>query len=102
MSRDIHCYCIQINTSEYGDSRIVQPSKTDNKDIVRMKGGEDVSILTGVIDVKQLRYFQYYKYKPIKEEECDFKPTPPQFNKQIVHMKIDKRVVDILNEYFRM
>lgn len=100
LSRDMHCYCIQTNTSEYGDSRIVQPSKTDNKDIVRMKGGEDVSILTGVIDVQQLRYFQCNKYKP-KKEEYDFKPTPPQFNKQIAHMKIDKRVVDILNQYFR-
>ena len=65
-----------------------------------MKGGEDVSILTGVIDVQQLRYFQCNKYKP-KKEEYDFKPTPTQFNKQIAHMKIDKRVVDILNQYFR-
>lgn len=25
--RDLHCYCVQVNTSEFGDSRIIQPKK---------------------------------------------------------------------------
>ena len=29
LSRDMHCYCIQVNTSDYGDSRITRPSKTE-------------------------------------------------------------------------
>ena len=33
LSRDVHCYCIQVNTSDYVDSRITQPTKTEKKDI---------------------------------------------------------------------
>lgn len=96
LCRDMHCYCIQANTSEYGDSRIVQPTKTVIKDIVRMKGGEDVSILTGIIDINSLRKFQCLKYEEQKEKG-GFKPTPPQFNNNITKMKQDKRIVEILN-----
>ncbi len=38
LSRDLHCYCIQVNSSEYGDNRITQPARYFKKDIVRAKG----------------------------------------------------------------
>ena len=62
LSRDIHCYCIQVNSSEYGDSRITQPSKTEEKDIIRTKGGKNSTILIDEIDIERLREFQFKEY----------------------------------------
>lgn len=87
LARDLHCYCIQANSSDYGDSRITQPSKHDNQDILRVKGGEAPTVLVGTIDVEQLRFFQC---KGFGEQKADrrFKPTPPCFKKDIVGKKL--------------
>ncbi len=37
LSRDIHCYCVQVNSSDYSDSRIIFPTRTEMKDIVKAK-----------------------------------------------------------------
>lgn len=89
LARDLHCYCIQANSSDYGDSRITQPSKHDNQDILRVKGGEEPTVLVGTIDIEQLRFFQC---KGFGEQKADrrFKPTPPLFNREIVEKKIRK------------
>ena len=79
LSRDIHCYCIQTNTSKYGDSRITKPSKTENKDILRIKGGSNATAHIGTIDLEQLREFQMKAYSGQKEDKT-FKPTPPDFD----------------------
>lgn len=79
LSRDIHCYCIQTNTSKYGDSRITKPSKTENKDILRIKGGSNATAHVGTIDLEQLREFQMKAYSGQKEDKT-FKPAPPDFD----------------------
>ena len=56
--RDLHCYFIQSNTSEYGDSRVVVPKKTEEMNPVRVKGGENDTILTMKLDIGALRLFQ--------------------------------------------
>lgn len=89
LARDLHCYCIQANSSDYGDSRITQPSKHDNQDILRVKGGESPTVLIGIIDVEKLRLFQCKSYGEQKEDRC-FKPTPPLFDREIVEKKIRK------------
>ena len=38
LSRDLHCYIAQVNTSQFGDSRLTQPSETARKDILKLKG----------------------------------------------------------------
>lgn len=78
VSRDIHCYVVQVNSSHYGDSRITQPSETFRKDIVKIKGGNNVSLITGTIDIKALRDFQKTGYQLQKRNKV-FKPTPPNF-----------------------
>lgn len=95
LSRDIHCYCIQVNSSNYGDSRIVQPTKTDFMDKVRVKGGDNNIILVASIDIKNLRDFQKKKYELQKDDKC-FKPTPPRFDKTIVIKKINNTLQDEL------
>ncbi|MBD1398803.1 hypothetical protein H9Q13_16645 [Pontibacter sp. JH31] len=77
-SRDIHAYVIQVNDSSWGDSRISQPSATATKDLVRIKGGEHVQIVTGEIDIEGLREFQMKNFS-LQEDSKTFKSTPPGF-----------------------
>jgi len=89
LSRDIHCYCIQVNSANYGDSRITQPSKTEIKDIIKTKGGINNTILISEVNISDLRNYQVKEYL-LQKEDNNFKPTPPQFNKNIVMKKIKK------------
>ena len=57
-SRDLHCFIVQSNTSQYGDSRITSPTKTESKDILKIKGGDVDSIQIGTINVRELNDFQ--------------------------------------------
>ena len=54
-SRDLHCFVVQANTSKYGDSRIAAPYKTNYKDIVKVKGGENDILLVGTIRIRELQ-----------------------------------------------
>ena len=40
LARDMHCYCIQVNEAKYGDSRIVIPTRTEERDLARNQGWE--------------------------------------------------------------
>ncbi len=79
LSRDLHCYCIQVNSSDYGDSRIVAPKDSVSKDIIKTKGGQNSSILVDTIDIKSLRDFQVLEY-PLQKKDGRFKPSPPGIN----------------------
>ena len=83
LSRDLHCFCIQVNSSDYGDNRITQPARSAIKDIIRAKGGENDYLIVGEIDINELRNFQIKDYVLQKKQEQDtgkFKPTPPGFD----------------------
>ncbi|MCG3862638.1 MULTISPECIES: hypothetical protein [unclassified Photobacterium] len=82
-SRDLHCYVAQVNDSKYGDSRICQPTSSNNKDIVKVKGGDNSVIISSEIDLSSLREFQIkeYSYQILNKE---YKPTPPDFNKSSI------------------
>lgn len=90
--RDIHCYFIQVNTSSYGDSRITKPSKNITRDILQLKGGDNATILTGKLHIKELRDFQFVSYelqKDWSEQKPEkFKPTPPDFDRNEVEKRI--------------
>ena len=87
LSRDIHCYCVQVNSSDYGDSRITKPSKTEDKDILRTKGGANSTILVDEINIGNMRDFQFKEYE-LQDKDSRFKPTPPGFDPNIVLRKI--------------
>ena len=86
-SRDIHAYCIQVNSADYGDSRIIKPCRSDEKDVVRTKGGINPSILIDEIDIDALRNFQIKKYS-LQKKDGRFKLTPPRFDAEIAFRKI--------------
>ena len=85
VSRDIHCYFVQVNSSDFGDSRITAPKKTESKDILKLKGGENNVVLLGKIDIKKLRDFQ--KTRVFGQDTTIFKNTPPDFD----HDGVDNR-----------
>lgn len=86
LSRDIHCFCVQVNTSEFGDSRITKPSKTENRDIIKVKGGQNSAVLTDNLNFVELREFQL-KGNKIQSKDNRFKQTPPDFDYEIVRKK---------------
>ncbi len=53
-ARDLFCYVSMANTSVYGDSRITGPFGTNEKDIVRLKGGKNVFCVVGEINLREL------------------------------------------------
>lgn len=87
-SRDIHAYFAQVNTSQFGDSRITQPSRTEIKDILKLKGGENDTILVGKIDLDALREFQRKLHVTTKDDKS-FKPLPPDFSVKDVLNRIN-------------
>lgn len=86
LSRDLHCYCIQANSSDYGDSRVVAPKETVKKDIIKTKGGRNSCILVDTIDISALRDFQVLEYS-LQKAQKDFKPSPPGLDKEVIEKK---------------
>lgn len=86
LCRDLHCYCIQVNSSDYGDSRVMVPAKTEKRDLIKTKGGQNRTILVDQIDLNSLREYQRKEYELQKEENV-FKPTPPHFDPRIPERK---------------
>ena len=88
LSRDLHCYFVQVNTSQYGDSRITQPTKSEERNLIAVKGGLNQSLLIGEIDIQALREFQIKTYN--LQKNGMFKPTPPGIDVKIVRRKMEK------------
>lgn len=80
VTRDLHCYFVQVNTSQYGDNRITQPASNDFKDILRIKGGKNSFLVIGQVDIRKLREFQIMDHRAqLNMKNKFFKPTPPNF-----------------------
>ena len=79
--RDLHCYTVHVNTSQYGGSSVLQPTKTETKKKLYVKGGENPCVLTTNLNIKLLRAFQF-KSKPDSKDR--FKHLPPGYNHEAV------------------
>ena len=79
--RDLHCYVVQSNASQYGGSCVLRPMKTEDKTMLYVKGGDNPGVLITEIDVASLRDFQY---KPDPGNKYGFKPLPPGFDSEKV------------------
>lgn len=86
LCRDLHCFCIQANSSDYGDSRVMSPSRIEKRDLIKTKGGRNSAILVDEIDINALREFQRKEYE-LQRQDDTFKPTPPNFEPVIVEYK---------------
>lgn len=78
-ARDIHCFIIQVNSSNFGDSKVIMPSKTDEKTLVQVKGGDNTVVLVCTLPIDSLRDFQLATYV-VQQNDKRFKFTPPSFD----------------------
>lgn len=88
-TRDLHCYVAQVNTSQYGDTRITQPTMSATKDILKLKGGANDTILSESINITKLRNFQFKLYELTKHDgDRSFKPLPPDWDRKAVEKRM--------------
>ena len=88
--RDIHAFFIQVNTAIYGDSRIMKPAKTEEKNLVIVKGGKNATAQVDDLQIDKLRKFQYPDYTvQLQDKNKPFKMTPPDFDKGDVMKRIN-------------
>ena len=85
--RDIHCYIIQVNTSNYGDSRIMKPASKEQRDQIIVKGGRNATMLYDIIEIDKLRKFQLPGYFG-QDKLGGYKKTPPQLSRTDVDTRI--------------
>lgn len=78
-ARDIHCFIVQVNSSDFGDSKVIMPSKSEEKTLVQVKGGENTVVLVSQLPIKSLRDFQLAGYV-VQQGDKRFKFTPPSFD----------------------
>jgi hypothetical protein len=78
--RDIHCIVIQVNDSNFGDSRIISPVESNKMNTLSIKGGNNDLVIVGDIDLGALREFQRLDYG-LQKEHNKYKVTPPNFNR---------------------
>lgn len=57
-TRDLHCFVVQANTSSYGDSRITAPYKTEYKNILQVKGGDNDIVMIAQLNIEDLKKVQ--------------------------------------------
>lgn len=93
-ARDIHCFIVQVNSSDYGDSKIIMPSKTEEKTLVHVKGGSNTVVLTGRLPITSLRDFQLASYgEQINDKR--FKFTPPGFDHDSALKRHNNEVISL-------
>ena len=92
--RDIHSFFIQVNTSEFGDSRIMKPAKTEEKNMVIVRGGKNSTVLVDDIDIEALRRFQLPD-NDVQKDMGGFKLTPPDYNHDDVRIRISNKKFNI-------
>lgn len=92
LSRDLFCYCIKVNSSEFGGTCIIQPSKSEKKYLVNLKGGNGDYLVTHQLDINKLRNHQILSYES-ENKDIELKPKPPKFDTHIVRarMKLPNR-----------
>lgn len=90
--RDMHCYFILSNVSHYGDSRVSKPSKHDEMNVMKVKGGNtddnNEIVLSAELDIRGLRNFQRMA---VKDPKVGFKKTPPRYTAAMASDRDRKR-----------
>lgn len=93
LSRDLTCFCVQVNNAIYGDSCIIQPSNRTEATLLRVKGGTNTTVLAADLDIKGLRDAQ------VTKSGERFKPTSPDFDFEIVEKKNNGSLFDFISDH---
>ncbi|WP_103664208.1 hypothetical protein [Gracilimonas amylolytica] len=89
-ARDLSCYVVQVNSSDYGDSRVTIPAKTEARDPLKVKGGKNDVVLIESINFEKFREHQFKTYPLQKEggKKNKLKPSPPDFDVDLVKRRM--------------
>ncbi|MDO9522311.1 MAG: hypothetical protein Q7J08_01195 [Methanocorpusculum sp.] len=79
VTRDLHCYVVYSNTSEFGCSRIIQPSRHEKRNLGQIGGGKNSTLIVGELDIESLANFQSHEYDA---NDKRYKPLPPGFKRE--------------------
>lgn len=81
-SRDMHSIIVQVNNSEYGDSRVCVPAKSYWRDRLRLKGGVNQFVAIEELDIYGLRLYQMMGESAgsIYRNAQFYKPKPPNYS----------------------
>ncbi len=82
--RDLHCFVVQVNTSQFGDSRVTSPKKSEEMNAARVSGGLNTTLLKAEIDIRDLNDFRSKKASPVDKR---YKPTPAGFEHDAVRKR---------------
>ncbi len=75
-AQDLHAYVVQVNSRQYGDSRVRAPaSESYLRDVVQVRGGDEDYFVIAPLDVKGIREFHSSKGK----KKSSWKPLPIGF-----------------------
>lgn len=88
LARDVHCYFVHVNDSNLGDSRVIKPASTNNKNILQVSGGMNDTVLIGEVDIKNLRDFQIKDHN-LQMKDNRFKAVPPEYKHNNVKIRDD-------------
>lgn len=91
-SRDLHCYIAQVNTSQFGDTRLTRPVESARLDLLKLKGGTNDAILVAEIDLRGIREFQRQTFD-LTHHEKEYKPLPPDYEVENVIKRINNESV---------
>jgi hypothetical protein len=78
LSRDLFCYCIKVNSSEFGGTCILQPSKSENRYLINLRGGDEGYVVSHTLNIDKLRNHQILAYES-EITGTELKPKPPRF-----------------------
>lgn len=84
LSRDLYCYCIKSNTSEFGGNSIIQPAPSEMRKIVELKGGENDYLVIQELDIDKLRKNAIKSDLIPTTKDKTLKPNPPKINPDII------------------
>jgi hypothetical protein len=76
-TRDLFCFVMQSNTSQYGGSCVLKPSRSIESQIIKVKGGDNGCILTTTLDILGIRDAQHKSEKG--RGGNSYKVTPPGY-----------------------
>lgn len=77
-TRDLHCFIVQTNSSDYGDTKVVQPTKNIHMDVMKIKGGDFPIVMITTLHIDELRKYHRQDVRGQLNEKSSpfFKPTP--------------------------
>lgn len=80
-ARDLNCFVIQVNSSNYGDSRIVAPYRDKYREILSITGGVKDSVHIGIMNLKSFKNYM------VEFRKCDRKSDYKDINPNTITKK---------------